>query len=310
MNKFLILFLLVALNLSAQNFYSGFVIDKCRVIPFGANVFVKNSTNGTQTDFDGNFIIEANNNDVLVISYVGFKNQEFTLSPLNDLGKITLLEDVSTLDEVVVIGYGNQKKEILTSSVSSVDGDDLTIEPIINATQALQGKAAGVQIIASDAPGTASQVIIRGLGTVLAGREPLYVVDGVLTNNINNINTADIDKISVLKDAASLAIYGNRGANGVIIVTTKKGKSGKISFSFDSNVGVRNINFRPRMANTNSFITYSNEAILWNLLTDSNPNNDNSLSYYFPSEQSYNTNWLNEVTQLGIINNHNIILPL
>ena len=130
-----------------------------------------------------------------------------------------------------------------------------------------------MQIIASDAPGTASQVIIRGLGTVLAGREPLYVVDGVLTNNINNINTADIDKISVLKDAASLAIYGNRGANGVIIVTTKKGKNGKISFSFDSNVGIRNINFRPRMANTNSFITYSNEAILWNLLTDSNPSN-------------------------------------
>ena len=120
-----------------------------------------------------------------------------------------------------------------------------------------------MQIIASDAPGTASQVIIRGLGTVLAGREPLYVVDGVLTNNINNINTADIDKISVLKDAASLAIYGNRGANGVIIVTTKKGKNGKISFSFDSNVGIRNINFRPRMANTNSFITYDLLAMKW-----------------------------------------------
>ena len=306
MNKFLILFLSVALNLSAQNFYSGSVIDRDGNPVFGANVFVKNSTNGTQTDFDGNFIIEAKIKDVLVISYVGFKNQEFVLSLDYDLGKITLLEDVSTLDEVVVIGYGNQKKEILTSSVSSVDGDDLTIEPIINATQALQGKAAGVQIIASDAPGTASQVIIRGLGTVLAGREPLYVVDGVLTNNINNINTADINKMSVLKDAASLAIYGNRGANGVIIVTTKKGKNGKISFSFDSNVGIRNMNFRPRMANTNSFVTYSNEAILWNLLTDSNPNNDNSLSYYFPSEQSYSTNWLNEVTQLGIINNHNI----
>ena len=111
MNKFLILFLLVALNLSAQNFYSGFVIDKQGNPVFGANVFVKNSTNGTQTDFDGNFIIEANNKDVLVISFVGFKNQEFILSSLNDLGKITLLEDISTLDEVVVIGYGNQKKK-------------------------------------------------------------------------------------------------------------------------------------------------------------------------------------------------------
>ena len=110
MNKFLILFLSVALNLSAQNFYSGSVIDQDGNPVFGANVFVKNSTNGTQTDFDGNFIIEAKIKDVLVISYVGFKNQEFVLSLDNDLGKITLIEDVSTLDEVVVIGYGNQKK--------------------------------------------------------------------------------------------------------------------------------------------------------------------------------------------------------
>ena len=295
-----------AIGLNAQNFYSGSVFDKNGEPIIGASVFVKNSTKGTQTDFDGNFILDANINDVLVVMYIGFEKQEFILNSEYDLGVVYLIEKIDTLDEVIIVGYGNQKKEILTSSVSSVKGDDLTIEPVINTIQALQGKAAGVNIIASDAPGASSQVIIRGLGTVLSGREPLYVVDGILTNNINNINTADIDNISILKDAASLAIYGNRGANGVIIVTTKKGRQGKISFSIDSNVGIRSINYRPKMANTNSFITYSNEAILWNLLTDSNPNNDNSLSNFFPSQQLYNTNWLNEVTQLGLMTNHNL----
>ena len=299
-------FIFVSTGLNAQNFYSGTVLDQNGDPIIGASVFLKNTSNGTQTDFDGNFILDANIQDVLVVMYIGFNKKEFDLTSKNDLGIIYLSENIDQLDEIIIVGYGSQKKEVLTSSVSSVKGDNLTIEPVVNATQALQGKAAGVNIIASDAPGTSSQVIIRGLGTVLAGREPLYVVDGILTNNINNINTADIEKISILKDAASLAIYGNRGANGVLIVTTKKGKEGKISFSFDSNFGIRNINFRPKMANTNSFVTYSNEAILWNLLTDSNPNNDNSLSNFFPSEQSYNTNWLNEVSQLGLITNHNL----
>ena len=151
--------------------------------------------------------------------------------------------DIKLLNEVIVIGYGNQRKEILTSSVSSVKGNDLTNEPVLNVTQALQGKAAGVQIISSDAPGVASQVIVRGLGTIQAGREPLYVVDGILTNNINNINTTDIETISILKDAASLAIYGNRGANGVIIVNTKKGGEEKIKVSYDNFIGIRAVSY-------------------------------------------------------------------
>ena len=296
----------LSFNLNAQDSYYGSVFDENGEPLIGATIFIKNSTIGTQTDFDGNFTLVANVNDVLTIMYIGFKNQEFTLTNKKDLGKIVLKEDVDILDEVIVIGYGNQKKEILTSSVSEVKGDDLAIEPIINVTKALQGKVAGLQIIASDAPGVASQVIIRGLGTIQSGREPLYVVDGILTNNINNINTADIETISILKDAASLAIYGNRGANGVVIVTSKKGVKGEISYSFDSSVGFRDINYRPLMADANSFVTYSNEAILMNLLTDSNPNNDSSLSYFFPSNQLYNTNWLNEVTQPGKIINHNI----
>ncbi len=299
-------FISISFQLDAQDSYSGLVIDENSSPIIGASVFLKNSTNGTQTDFNGKFNLKAEINDTIVITYIGFKDQEFSLTYVKDLGIITLIENIDELNEVVVVGYGNQLKEILTSSVSSVRGDDLTIEPIINATQALQGKAAGIQIIASDAPGAGSQVIVRGLGTIQGGREPLYVVDGILTNNINNINTSDIENISILKDAASLAIYGNRGANGVVIVSTKKGHEGKFSINADSSFGFRNISKKTLMADTNSFVTFSNEAIFWNLISDSNPYNDNSLSYFFPTNQLYNTNWLEEVSQLGIITNYNI----
>ena len=300
------LFFTFSFNSIAQNLYSGTVIDENSEPIFGASIIVKKNSNFVQTDIDGNFLVEAEINDILLISYSGFKNLELQLSNDYELNNIILKEDIKLLDEVIVIGYGNQRKEILTSSVSSVKGDDLTNEPVLNVTQALQGKAAGVQIISSDAPGVASQVIIRGLGTIQAGREPLYVVDGILTNNINNINTADIETISILKDAASLAIYGNRGANGVIIVNTKKGGEEEIKVSYDNFIGIRDINYRPVMANSNSFVTYSNEAILFNLLNDSNPNNDNDLSAFFPSDQLYNTNWLNEISQLAFQSNHNI----
>ena len=303
---FFFLFLTFCLNSIAQSFYSGTVIDENSNTIFGASIIIKKNSNFAQTDIDGKFIIEAKTNDTLLISYSGYKNLEFRLSDDFELNNIILKEDIKFLDEVIVIGYGNQQKEILTSSVSSVKGDDLSNEPVLNVTQALQGKAAGVQIISSDAPGVASQVIIRGLGTLQAGREPLYVVDGILTNNINNINSADIETISILKDAASLAIYGNRGANGVIIVDTKKGVEEDIKVLYDNFIGVRNISYRPNMANTNSFITYSNEAILFNLLNDSNPNNDNDLSAFFPSNQLYNTNWFNEISRLAFQSNHNI----
>ena len=278
----IIYFFLVSLNLCSQNYYSGFVIEQNGEPILGASVFLKNSTIGTLTDINGEFSLNANINDVIVISYIGFENEEFTLTAKKDLGRIILIENIEQLDEVVVIGYGNQNKEILTGSVSSISGDKLSLEPIVNASQALQGKAAGVQIIASDAPGAASQVIIRGLGTIQGGRDPLYVVDGVLTNNINNINTNDIDNISILKDAASLAIYGNRGANGVVIVSTKKGQNGKFTINVNSNFGIRDINYKILMGDSDSFVTFSNEAIYWAIMADSDPSNDNNLNYFFP----------------------------
>jgi TonB-dependent starch-binding outer membrane protein SusC len=271
------------------------------------NVLIKNTAKGVVTDFDGNFSIAATQNDVLVFSYIGMKPKEIVVGTANIIN-VVLEDSAESLEEVVVVGYGTQKKAILTSSVSSIKGEQLSKEPVTNAAQALQGKAAGIQIIASDAPGSASTVIIRGLGTIQGGRDPLYVVDGILTNNINNINTSDILTMNVLKDAASLAIYGNRGANGVIIITTKKGRSGKMQISFDSYVGIKDILSTVKMADAASYVIYSNEAAQRDLRTDDDPSNDNDTSGFFPTNQQYNTNWLDAITRIGRVTNHNLSL--
>ena len=296
-----------AQNIIAQQTITGTITATDNIPLPGVNVIIKNTSIGAATDFDGNFSIEANKGDVLVISYIGFVTKEITITDAK-VYTVVLEEDLNQLDEVVVIGYGTQKKAILTSSVSSVKGEELAKEPVVNAVQALQGKAAGVQIVASDAPGGASTVIIRGLGTIQGGRDPLYVVDGVLTGNINNINTSDIKTMNVLKDAASLAIYGNRGANGVIIITTKKGRSGKMELSFDSYTGIKDISYRVKMADAASFVTYSNEAALRDLRNDDDPSNDNDTSGFFPTNQQYNTNWLDAITRIGQVSNYNLSL--
>ncbi|PSG90029.1 SusC/RagA family TonB-linked outer membrane protein [Aurantibacter aestuarii] len=305
--KILVLLLLV-LSVSfgyTQNIITGTIVDQNNVPLPGANVIIKAKQKGTQTDFDGNFSIEASNGDIITFSYLGFIEQNITVAS-NKSYNIILKEDVSALDEVLIVGYGTQKKAILTSSVAQIKGEELSKEPVLNATQALQGKASGVQVVASDAPGQASTVIIRGLGTVQGGRDPLYVVDGILTDNINNINSSDIESINVLKDAASLAIYGNRGANGVIIVTTKKGKAGKMIINFDTYTGVRDILTRVELANASQYVTYSNEAARRDYLTDNNPTNDDSTIGFIPTNQPYDTNWLDVITQTGLVSNYNM----
>ncbi|GAA3561311.1 TonB-dependent receptor [Snuella lapsa] len=291
----------------AQQIIKGTVTDVNKVPLPGASVLIKGTTTGSQTDFDGVFSLQASTNDVLVVSYLGYITQEVTVTSSVNY-TVILQEDLNQLDEVVVVGYGTQKKAVLTSSVSSVKGADLAKEPILNATQALQGKAAGVQVIASDAPGQASTIIIRGLGTVGGSSDPLYVVDGILTGNINNLNTSDIQTMSVLKDAAAKAIYGNRGANGVIIITTKRGKEGKMQISFDAYTGVRDVLSRVKMANASEYVIYSNEGRLRDLRRDDDPNNDNDTGSFFPTNQLYDTNWLDEITRLGRVSNYNLSL--
>ncbi|WP_378177293.1 SusC/RagA family TonB-linked outer membrane protein [Aquimarina sp. SS2-1] len=291
----------------AQKMIKGTVTDPTGTPLPGASVLIQGTTTGTLSDFDGIFEIKAKEGAIIEISYVGFETTNFVVTK-EDEYTIQLNEEIDQLDQVIVVGYGTQRKAILTSSVSSVDGDDLAAEPVLNPLQALQGNAAGVQITSSDAPGQAPNVIIRGLGTIQGGRDPLYVVDGILTNNINNINSSDIERIDVLKDAASLAIYGNRGANGVIIVTTKKGRSGKMEINFDSFTGFRDIVTRVEMADASSFVTFSNEARRRDLRRDGDPNNDNDTTGFLLANQQYNTNWLDEITRQGIITNNNLSL--
>lgn len=205
----------------------------------GAAVIVKGSNVGTATDINGNFSINASKDAILVISGFGFDTVEVAINGRTHID-IELKASSEILDEVVVIGYGVQKKSDVTGSISSVSGKDLNNVPVASALQALQGKASGVNIIQnSGAPGGATTIKIRGTGTI-NDADPLYVVDGFIVDDITHINPNDIANIEILKDAASSAVYGARAANGVVAITTKGGEKGKVSVSFDGYVGFSN----------------------------------------------------------------------
>ncbi|MFC7348541.1 SusC/RagA family TonB-linked outer membrane protein [Chryseobacterium zhengzhouense] len=201
------------------------------------------------------------------------------------------------IEEVVMIGYGKQKRGDLTSSISSVKSEDITKQPATTAMQSLQGKLSGVTIVNTDQPGATPSVIVRGLGTALGGRDPLYVVDGMIVPNITNINPRDIESIDVLKDAASTAIYGVRAANGVVIVTTKTGKKGRTKISFDSYFGVKSILNKVKMADASQYAQYFNEE-----------RKANGKTTFLSPNQQYNTNWLDELTRTGIVQDNNVTI--
>ncbi|MBO4454345.1 MAG: TonB-dependent receptor [Paludibacteraceae bacterium] len=206
----------------------------------GANVMVKGSTNGTITDFDGNFSLQAKVGDVLQVSFMGYKPQDVKVQNAGPL-RITLVPDNVQLQEVVAIGYGTMKKSDLTGSVASVDAEQLLKAPVSGLDQALQGRAAGVTVTSnSGQPGEGATIRIRGIGSALGGNDPLYVVDGVITSDIKWLSPTDIKSMEILKDASAAAIYGSRGANGVILITTKSGGEGKINISFDAYWGFQN----------------------------------------------------------------------
>lgn len=224
-----------------QVILSGTVTSADDSLPLpGAAVFVKGGTKGTTTDLDGKYSISVSSGDVLVFSCVGFKDKEITADGGGILN-LSLESDSQMLDEVVAIGYGVMKKSDLTGSVSSIKGDQLKKTPAAGLDQALQGVAAGVTVNSgSGQPGAAAEVRIRGIGTV-NGAAPIYVVDGVIVDNINYLSPSDIESTEILKDASATAIYGSRGANGVILVTTKKGSGdGKINVSIDAYAGIQN----------------------------------------------------------------------
>jgi len=296
MNRFL-LFSLLLLFISIQAFAQTRVVsgqvtgaDDKQPIP-GVNIVVQGTNKGTSTDANGKYSIElAANENSLSFTFVGYKIQTVEVGQ-RDVVNVILLTDATQLEEVVVVGYGIQKKSDITGSTANVKGEELTKQPVLTATQAIQGKVSGVQIISSGQPGSSPQIRVRGVGTALAGTTSLYVVDGVLTDDISNINTADIVDMNILKDASSAAIYGSRGANGVIIITTKKGTEGGIKVSYNNNIGIRQAANLVEMANSDEYRNYAQAA-----------------SGAVPPPSDYNTDWYNTILRTAWQQTHNVSL--
>ena len=224
----------------------------------GASIVEKGTTNGTVTDLDGNFTLNVKPGATLVISYIGYTTQEIATGSQSSFN-VTLQEDNTALEEVVVVGYGVQKKKLLTGATVQVKGEDIAKLNTTNALEAMQSSTPGVQITqASTQPGKGYKVYIRGIGTT-GNSAPLYVIDGVAGGSLEDINPADIESIDILKDAASAAIYGARAANGVILVTTKQGKAGKIEISYNGAMGWSNAYKRPQLLNASQFMTILDE---------------------------------------------------
>ena len=236
---------------------TGTVVDAQGPV-IGASVMEKGTTNGTVTDFDGNFTLNVNPGATIVISYIGYETQEIKVGNQSNIN-ITLSEDDAVLEEVVVVGYGTMKKKLVTGATVQVKGDDIAKLNTTNALEAMQSSTPGVNITQSSSqPGKGYKVYIRGIGTI-GDSQPLYVIDGVAGGNLDGINPNDIESIDVLKDAASAAIYGSRAANGVILVTTKQGKEGKIEISYNGAIGWSNVAKRPEMLNAQQFMTIMDE---------------------------------------------------
>lgn len=254
----LLCFISFSVGLFAQEKVITGTISSTQAEPLpGVNVVEKGTTNGTVSDFDGNYSIKVTNGSVLVFTSIGLKAKEVTVGQSSTYN-VTMEEDNTQLEEVIVVGYGTQKKSDVTGAVVSVSAEDITSRPVNNAVEAMQGKAAGVDISSNERPGQVGSITIRGVRSLTASNSPLYVLDGIplITGGIDNINPQDIESIDILKDASATAIYGSRGANGVVIITTKRGKSGRMSISINSSLQLNNNReFAPRM-NASEFIDY------------------------------------------------------
>ena len=258
--RFLFLALLTVCSTAAmaQGKVSGKVVDATGEPVIGASVIVKGTSNGTVTDLDGKFEMpNVPSGSRLEISYVGYRTQNIAVDGKSQLS-VTLEEDKQLLDEVVVVGYGVQRKSDVTGALTRVGEKELNSKPVNNAFEALQGKAAGVDITTSERPGTVGGIAIRGQRSISAGKGPLYVVDGVplQSGGIEALNPRDIESIDILKDASSTAIYGSRGANGVVLVTTKRGQEGKMQVSYSGSLTFEKIVDKSPAMSASDYITW------------------------------------------------------
>ena len=253
-----VLFLMLSVQGAWAQTVKGTVNDESGEPVIGASVKVVGTKTGAVTDLNGKFTVNAASNGQLEISYVGYETQKVQINGKSDI-KIVLKEDNTTLNDVVVIGYGVQKKKLVTGATVQVKGDEIAKLNTTNALEAMQSQTPGVQITQSSAqPGKGYKVYIRGIGTT-GNAKPLYVIDGVAGGSLDDINPADIESIDVLKDAASAAIYGARAANGVILVTTKQGKAGKIELTYNGAMGWSNAYKRPQLLNAQQYMTIMDE---------------------------------------------------
>ena len=257
--------LILALGLSLAAFaqsitVTGVVLDEARQPIVGAFIVEQGTTNGTSAGVDGDFTLRVNPGAVLEVSCIGYVTRTVTASQAQPL-EIILAEDAEMLDETVVVGYGVQKKSVVTASISKVDGDALNKVRASTVNDAIKGKVSGVQITqASGQPGSGSQIKIRGIGTV-NNSDPLYIVDGMpVDGGIDYLNPNDIKSVEILKDAASAAIYGARAANGVVLVTTRNGEKGQATINYNGSYGWQNPWRKKEVLNAKEYMVIMNEA--------------------------------------------------
>lgn len=276
----------------------GVVKDQTGETVIGASVMEKGATNGTITGMDGDFSLNMSPNGTLVVSFVGYKTQEIQMKGQKQL-QVVLSEDTEMLDEVVVIGYGTMKKSDLTGAVSSIGNKDIKDSPVSNLGQAIQGKISGVQIVDAGKPGDNVSIKIRGLGSI-NNCDPLVVIDGVPTDlGLSSLNMADVERLDVLKDASATAIYGSRGANGVVMITTKRGTEGKGKLAVSANYSFQNATNVPSLLNAAQYAELSNDMMV---NSGRNPNPE----WANPSELGAGTDWMDELLRTGVMQNYTV----
>lgn len=295
---FLLFLLFVGLPILAQNMrISGIVLDKKLNEPIiGASVLIKGTSNGSITDLEGKFVLEnVEAGSKLVVSYIGFRSQEILVTKGHASYQVFLDEDTQALDEVIVVGYGTQKKQDITGSVVSVGEGKFTEGVNTNAFQMINGKAAGVNVSqTSSAPGASTKIQIRGAGSINSSNSALVVVDGLPGVDPSSINPSDIKSIEVLKDASAAAIYGTRAANGVVLITTKSGEKGKTSVRFGAEVGFQSVAKKIDMLNAREYMETLNALRIASGSSDGAIYSDEQIAAV-----GEGTNWQNEIFRNG-----------
>ncbi len=283
MKKIILILLVLFPFLMQAQVVSGKVVDKNGLPLPGVNITGVNSKTSTVSDLDGNFSLKVNKDDDVQFTMIGFETK--IVSSNSSFLSVVLVESSTMLSDVVVIGYGTAKKRDLTGSIVKISGSEVADKPNTSALSSLQGKVAGLSVVNSGQPGSEPDVRIRGTVS-LFNSKPLYIIDGIFNDNMTFVNPNDIESIEVLKDASSLAVFGSRGANGVIIVTTKKAKSGKTTINFNSSLSVKNITGKPEMANGAEFRQLYDQQLI----------NQGSAPYAFYNIFNADTDWIDEIS--------------